>query len=425
MLNFVVTCVTILAGISPGPHDGGLASGRAYGTEAPYGNAATSEIVPPPKGYSLFFVQTIGRHGSRAETNDDGEERVLELWERANEMDGLTEVGQDLKRDIERFQAAEEQLGYGELSRIGKAELAGLGRRTADVYAGFFERTQENGDEIAFVSSPSNRTKESAQAMKGAIEKKYPDLTFAKDAVSERTLIIRGNPSATGERHIRRLRNVPDVELAANNVLANIFMPEFIATLKDPVSDALDVYEIYQRGPSMKAETSVSFGQYVDRSDARILSELQGGEKFYRYGPGIEGEDNSYRRAKPLLNDFMKRLQERVDGGKTAAVFRHGHGETLMPFTALTQLRSANRPESVGGLYGKDSNPWRGYISGALGGSVEWAAYRNEAGKILLTLRLNETTSRFSKACTPTEPEGPFYTLEEIKSCINSTAGFE
>lgn len=425
MLNFVVTCVTILAGLTPGPQDGNFGTARAYGTEAPYGNAATSEIAPPPEGYSLFFVQTIGRHGSRANTNDDAEEAVLKLWERADEMDALTEAGQDLKRDIERFQAAEEELGYGELSSIGKAELAGLGRRTADVYADFFDRVQENGDEIAFVSSPSNRTKESAQAMKGAIEKKYPDLTFAKDAVSERTLIIRGNPSATGERHIRRLRNVPDVELAANNVLTNTFEPWFVSTLKDPVGDALDVYEIYQRGPSMKAETSVTFGKYVDRSDARILSELQGGEKFYRYGAGIEGEDNSYRRAEPLLNDFMKRLRERVDGGKTAAVFRHGHGETLMPFTALTQLRSANRPEAPGGLYGKDSNPWRGYISGPLGGSVEWAAYRNEAGKVLLTLRLNEKTSRFSKACTPIEIDSPFYTLAEIESCINSTAGFE
>jgi hypothetical protein len=55
---------------------------------------------------------------------------------------------------------------------------------------------------------------------------------------------------------------------------------------------------------------------------------------------------------------------------------------------------------------------------------VEWAAYRNGQGKILLTLRFNEEPSRFSKACQPTEPDGPFYTLEEIRSCINSRGGF-
>lgn len=417
MLNFVVICVTVIAGVLPSQL-------RQYASEAPYGNAGSSEIVAAPKGYSLFFVQTVGRHGSRAATSDDDEENVLEVWEEAEEVGALTETGEDLKRDIEQFQAAEEEVGYGELSSIGKAELAGIGRRTADVYADFFERVQEDGEEIAFVSSPVNRTKESAAAMKGAIEKSFPDLNIAKDAVSERTLIIKGNPSAIGEQHIRRLKKVPDLEIAAENVLLNSYQPDFVATLDDPVKAALDMYKVYQRGPSLRAETDVDFSEYVDSADAIILGQEQNGEKFYRYGAGIRGEDNSYRGARPLLNDFMKRLKERVDGGKTAAVFRHGHGETLMPFTSLTQMRSANQQEPKGGLYGNETNPWRGYNSGLLGGSVEWAAYRDKGGKILLTLRFNEETSRFSKACRPIKPNSPFYTYAEIKSCINSPGGF-
>ncbi|MGH3458687.1 MAG: histidine-type phosphatase [Aeromicrobium sp.] len=416
--------MTILAGSIPGPQAGGTGSARVLASEAPYGNAVSSKIVSPPKGYSLFFVETIGRHGSRTSISDADEKRVLRLWERGKDAGALTEVGEDLKRDIERFQAAEKKLGYGQLTTIGKAELAGLGRRTAENYASFFEGVQEDGDEIAFVSSPVNRTKESAQAMKGAIKNRFPDLTFAKDAVSERTLIVDGNPSATGQQHIRQLKKLPNVELAATNVLANLYRPEFVATVKDPVGEALAMYEVFQRAPGMRAETSVTFEQYVDRADAEILGVEQGSEKFYRYGAGIQDEDSSYRGAKPLLNDFMKRLQERVDGGKTAAVFRHAHGETMMPFTALAQLRSANEKTPEGRPISKDSNPWRSYKSGLIGGSIEWAAYRNDAGKILLTLRFNEEPSRFSKACKPTEPEGPFYTLDEIKSCINSKGGF-
>ena len=97
----------------------------------------------------------------------------------------------------------------------------------------------------------------------------------------------------------------------------------------------------------------------VDSADAEVMSEEQTGELLYRHGPGVRDEDNTYRVARPLLNDFMKRLQERVDGGKAAAVFRLSHGETLMPFTALTQLRSANQQEPKGGLYTENSNPWR------------------------------------------------------------------
>ena len=424
MLNFFAVLVTLLASAIPGPQDGNNQYANLYASEAPYGNAATSEIEQPPEGYSLFFIETIGRHGSRAAVGYDEEKRALKVWEKAKEAGALTETGEGLKDDIERFQAAEKEIGYGELSSLGKSELTGIGRRTAENYAEFFSRVQDEGDEIAFVTSPVKRTKESADTMKGAITERYPDLDVAKDTVSKRTLVIAGNPSATGDQHIDQLRKLPDVKIAANNVLANLYQPQYIASLKNPVGKALDLYKMYQRGPGLVAETDVTFSEYVDPADAEILGHEQTGEKFYRYGAGIRGEDNSYRGAKPLLKDFMKRLEERVDGGKTAAVFRHAHGETLMPFTALTQLRSANEQESTGGLYGDESNPFRGYKSGAIGGSIEWAAYRNEAGKVLLTLRFNEKPSRFSKACKPTEPDGKFYTLDEIRSCIDSPGGF-
>ena len=424
MLNFVAACVTVLASLIPGPQDGNFQSARMYASEAPYGNAATSKIVQPPEGYTLFFIQTVGRHGSRASVSAADEKDVLKYWKRAKDADALTATGEQLKEDIERFQAAEKELGYGELSSLGRSELAGIGRRTADNYAEFFSRAQEDGDEIAFVSSPVRRTKDSADAMKGAIKQRFPDLKFAKNAVSERTLVVEGNPSLIGLEHLSRYKKLPDLAIAANNVVANVFTPEYIATLKNPLNAALAIYKVFQRAPGLVAETDVTFKEYVDAADAEILGQYETAQKFYRYGAGIRGEDQTYRGAKPLLNDFMKRLQQRVDGGKTAAVFRHAHGETVIPFTALTQLRSANQQEPKGGLYGDEFNPFRGWRSGAIGASIEWAAYRNKNGKILLTLRFNEEPSRFSKACKPTEPDGPFYTLKEIKSCINDPGGF-
>ena len=427
MLNFVVACLTIIAGAIPGPQDGNSTSAQVYGSEAPYGNVASSRIVKPPKGYSLFFVETVGRHGSRTSIPSEENPRILKLWEQAKKENALTETGENLKSDIEQFKADEKELGAGQLTSLGKNELHGLGRRTADNYADFFRRVQEDGDEIAFVTSNMKRTKDSAAAMKSAITERYPDLKIAKDAVSNRTLRLGGKASFIGRDHIRRLRKVQDVKEAANNILANIYQPVFIQTrIKDPVGAAIDLYRLFQRGPGMRPHTNVTFKEYVDNADGEVMSEEQTGELLYRHGPGIRDETTTYSRARPLLNDFMKRLQERVDGGKTAAVFRHSHGETVMPFTVLTQLRSANQQEPKGGLYTENSNPWRSYRSGLIGGNIEWAAYRNKRGKILLTLRFNEEPSRFSKACKPTDPpDGPFYTLREIKSCINSTAGFE
>jgi len=429
VLNFVAVCVTIIAGAIPGPQAGNRDLGRAYGSEAPYGNVASSEVLEPPKGYSLFFVQTVGRHGSRTSIPSEESDRILRLWEQAKKADALTEVGEDLKADIEQFKADEKKLGAGQLTSLGKLELHGLGRRTADNYADFFSRVQKDGDEIAFVTSSMKRAKASAAAMKTAIKERYPDLDVAKDAVSNPTLRVSGNASATGLDHIRRLKKTQDIKQAADNALSNLYQQVFVETqIKDPVGAAIDLYRLYQRGPGMRSETAVSLDKYLDPADAEVIGAEQAGEKLYRYGPGIRGEDVSYRAARPLLNDFMKRLQERVDGGKTAAVFRHAHVETVMPFTALTQLRDSNYPEPKGGLYTAATNRWRSYISGLIAGSIEWAAYRNKAGKVLLTLRFNEEPSRFSKACR-FEVEKPevgsgFYTLAEIKRCINSLDGF-
>ena len=155
----------------------------------------------------------------------------------------------------------------------------------ADNYGEFFTRAQEDGDEIAFVTSPVKRTKESAAAMKGAIKGRYPDLKIAKDAVSARTLIIEGNPSPIGLEHIRRYKKLPDLKIAANNVLANIYQPQYVATIKKPVVAALDIYKVFQRAPGLVAETDVTFREYVDAADAEILGQQQTAEKFYRYGP--------------------------------------------------------------------------------------------------------------------------------------------
>ena len=424
MLNFVAACVTILASAIPGPQAGNVESARIYASEAPYGNAATSKFRNPPEGYTLFFIETIGRHGSRAAVSPGDENQVLKFLNQAKDVDGLTEKGEQLEEDIKRFQAAEKKLGYGQLSALGKSELAGLGRRTADNYAEFFSRAEEDGDDIAFVTSPVKRTKDSAEAMKGSLKQRFPDLDFAKNAVSDKLLVIDGNPSLLGLEHLSRYKKLPDLQIAANNVLANVFQPQYIETLKSPRKVALAIYKVFQRAPGLVAESDVTFEQYVDPADAEILGHWETAEKFYRYGAGVRGEDQSYRGARPLLNNFMKRLQERVDGGKTAAVFRLAHGETVMPFTALTQLRSANQQEPKGGLYGDEFNPFRGWKSGLIAASIECAAYRNEAGKVLLTLRFNEEPSRFSKACKPEEPNGLFYSLAEIKRCINDPGGF-
>ena len=54
-------------------------------------------------------------------------------------------------------------------------------------------------------------------------------------------------------------------------------------------------------------------------------------EDFYEKGPGRAGQDETYRIAQPLLDDFFNAIDTRERAG-TAATFRFAHAETIIPF---------------------------------------------------------------------------------------------
>lgn len=419
MLSYVVAVLTALAGLTPGPQSGNFSDGRLYANQTPYGNAADSPTWKAPSGYELFFVQTVQRHGSRSATSPDNEEDVLELWEEAEETGSLTTRGKQFGKDLAAFQKAEESIGYGHLSSIGKAELFGIGRRTADNYRGFLEKSAKDGDRIQFLHTPIDRTDESGEAMKDGLEAQVEGLDFAKDRVDEKTLLISSGSTKQGREAIAQTKRRPPVVKAAEHVLETIYVPAFVAGLDDEekVDAGLGIYLLYQTAPGLAAETSVTFDDYVRKEDAKVLGRVRNAETFYRYGPGVSGQDDSYRKAEPLLDDFFRQLDRRVDGGDTAAVFRMAHGETTMPFTAVIKLRNSDKQVVPPAIYNSDDNPWRAYEAGLLAGGVEWAAYR-KGGSVLVTMRQNEQPVRFRSECESYQGKRQFYELSELKRCL-------
>jgi hypothetical protein len=117
-----------------------------------------------------------------------------------------------------------------------------------------------------------------------------------------------------------------------------------------------------------------------------------------------------------VLDDFFTALDRRIAGGSTAAVFRLAHGEVTMPFAALIKLPGSEQQASRAFSYG--SNPWRGSVAGRLGGNIEWAAYRNAAGEVLVTMRHNEQPVQFNASCTPSAAGAYFYRLDQLKKCL-------
>ena len=89
-------------------------------------------------------------------------------------------------------------------------------------------------------------------------------------------------PSA---EHLRQYLSQPDLKIAAHNVLANLYQPQYISRSSARSTRPSTIYKVFQRAPGLVAETDVTFKAYVDPADAEVLGQELAAEKFYRYGP--------------------------------------------------------------------------------------------------------------------------------------------
>ena len=417
MLKIISIIVSLLAGLV-GPARADIVSDdHYYANQTPYGNPATTSIRTPPTGYKLVFLQNVARHGSRSQTNNDGEQRALAVWSAAANRGQLTTAGKLFDDDLKKFQAAESSIGYGRLSAIGKVEWNGIGRRTAANYHGFLTKAAANGDDIEFRTTSVYRTTQSASSLKTALAAAVPGLDLKPRTIDDRMRITSGSTSA-GRAAFASVHRRSDVRSAARNVLRRLYTAKYVDGLSDPVDKALDIYALYAISPGMRTETGVTFSRYFSLSDARLLGYAKDAQNFYRYGPGVKGETSSYRKARPILVDFFSQLQKRLSGGDTAAVFRLAHGETTMPFAAVSKMPRSNKQASVSAPYSYANNTWRGYVAGRMAGNIEWATYRNARGSVLVTIRYNEQPVRLHSSCVASTADSYFYTVAALKRCL-------
>lgn len=411
----LTVAVTALALPLSGARADTVDNSRYYSNQTPYGDPAATAIVAPPAGYGLFFLEDVGRHGSRSLTTSAAENRALAVWKAASRKGALTTRGKRFDNQLRTFQRAERKIGYGKLSTVGKAEWAGIGRRTGQTYGTFLAAAASKGDSVAMQTSPIYRTKQSASSLRSGLLSQVPSLKIAPRTVNT-DLLIEDGSSKTGRAAIAKAQRRSTVKAAARQVLLRLYKKSYVKRLKDPVGKALDVYLLYTTAPGMAGDTRATFADFVPLSAAPALAEATDASNFYRFGPGVAGQSGSYRQARPVLADFFSALDARVAGGSTAAVFRLAHGEVTMPFAALIKTPGSEQQASRTFSYG--SNPWRGYVAGRLAGNVEWAAYRNAGGEVLVTMRYNEDPAQFNASCTPVAGSPYFYRLSELKRCL-------
>lgn len=215
------------------------------------------------------------------------------------------------------------------------------------------------------------------------------------------------------------------------------------------VDAAMDLYNLYIIAADMQEENTgdhtFNFDRYfagVPAGDGDVFAWILDMEDFYEKGPSYAGQDETYRIAQPLLDDFFASIDERVAGGDTAATFRFAHAETIMPFAALIgapgstqQAPAVENPQSVADVYNYQDNKWRGESVTPMAANIQWdVATRDgidpKTGKAytpLIRMLYNETEVAFGgtntltrglSSCTPVAEGSTWYKESELKGCL-------
>ena len=206
------------------------------------------------------------------------------------------------------------------------------------------------------------------------------------------------------------------------------------------VDAAMDLYNLYIIAADMQEENTdahrFDFDKYfegIDSTEGETFAWILDAEDFYEKGPSYAGQDETYRIAQPLLDDFFNSIDERVAGGTTAATFRFAHAETIMPFAALIKAPGSEEqipqnkiydPLGLLGDRGYQSN-WYGESVTPMAANIQWDVATKdddpETGKAytpLVRMLYNETEVPFNASCTPVAEGSTWYKESELKSCL-------
>ncbi len=160
-----------------------------YSTKAVYTpQQAANTYEAAPAGFTPAFTELVARHGSRSLSSPKYDVLTKQVWEQAASEGALTELGQTLGHKVDLVTAANEKLGYGLLSALGKEEHANLASRLADRLPTLLEDSASHCIQVE--TSGKDRANESAYYFMQSLKNK---VNYVAD--SESCYVAQDDPS--------------------------------------------------------------------------------------------------------------------------------------------------------------------------------------------------------------------------------------
>ena len=441
-----------------------------YSTKQPYSPAATIDSYSAaPAGFQQIYTGSVNRHGSRGLSSFKYDDLAAQMLAEAKKRGQLTELGERLIPQVEAMTQANRALtgpgegGYGNLTAFGREELRGIGVRNAERNASLLDTIEHDNLSVSFLTSGEDRATESGWSFgRGLLDDRdeltdnlasgttdghvkletRQDLLYAhKDKKAESyKRYNEWKDSDELKEKVQQAYDKPASREAAEGLLRKIFAPEFIEaidsgnvqftgtenpdkTVEGIVDAALQFYNLYIISPAMEREEAKPaegwiFDEYMDDASGPTFAYLLDVEDFYEKGPAIAGQTVAYDNFEPLLDHMLDGVRQRAEGGTTAAEYRFGHAETIIPLAALLKLPGSEQGVPADEVMDYSNSPWRGDAVSPMGANIQWDAFQNDKDETIVRMLYNEAEVPFHAGCVPIEDGSMFYTLDELEACL-------
>lgn len=419
-------------------------------SKTPYPVPASADISSPPAGYDLFMIQHIARHGSRGLSSADDDDLTLQMLERARAEGALTPLGEKLIPEVKRVMAVHKQIGYGQLSGLGKREHHEMAERLVERYKDFFLAAAEQGKRVSSSHSGRDRAAESGTAFFEGWLKALPEYASLIDVPAADPAKVYfndyGTPGDAYEDYVDNdprilavldsIENHPRTLEIARSVMLGLFDKSFVEKLErgemvfvaaaddedriENLTDAMDaLYGLYVIAAGLQDEDSIDFSPFIPEEYLAWLAYVDDAGSFYERGPSFADSDKTYRNAAVLVEDMIVKLQQAALGERNyAGDFRFSHAQALMPLTAFLGIEGASQGVTDEQPYHYDSNPWRAEWVSPMAANVQWEGFVNDSGNIVVRMLHNEQQTRFAEHCKPLADESYYYELDELQRCL-------
>lgn len=414
-------------------------AGSDLGSKTPYAPpAGPSQDEAAPRGHVPVAVQLVARHGSRGLTKPGSDEAALALWRDAEAAGALTPLGRRFGADLQRFIAAQRQLGYGNLSQLGVVEHEQLAQRLVARLPGLFDAAPA----VELLSSGVDRAVDSSQSFAAALQRAAPKVRLPAQWGSDRFLLyfhrldarrdVADTPArqATLKRSLayqawlrspqlaeqqQRIDADPRLAEAARAVLVGLYGADFTARLADPQAAAQQVMDVRGAMAGLQRELGGALAPFVPDAAAAVFMARDDAEDFYRKGPGLqEAGAVTYEMATQLLDDMLERL-----ASGRGVVLRFAHAEIVAPLVSAIGVAGLHRPQPRSQPYDPEAHPWRTARVIPMAANVQWEVWQSPDGERLVRMRLNEAEADFKPACDGArrQPGSHFYRVTPLLRC--------